>query len=278
MQHEFQSTVPQQLYVEIGGGRVNVVAEETDRVLVEVSGESPEDVVVEQRGDLVVVVAPRRTGFFSGSPNHQVRLVVPRGADLTTKTGSADVTAVGTLGHLDLTSGSGEVEVEAADGDAVVKTGSGDVGLGQVGGRARIKSGSGDVEIRSLQGKADIGTGSGDIAVGRTTSALQLKSGSGDLRVGEAASDLTLTTASGDLRVSRFSRGQVSAKNVSGDIRLGIPAGVPVWTDVSSTSGHVRSSLVGAGRPADGQDHIEIRARTVSGDILLDQLDEGATA
>jgi len=45
-----------------------------------------------------------------------------------------------------------------------------------------------------------------------------------------------------------------------------------VWTDVSCVSGSVSSNLTGAGQPEDGQDYIEIRATTVSGDISLAQL------
>ena len=99
-----------------------------------------------------------------------------------------------------------------------------------------------------------------------------MKSGSGDLRVREVAGDVTLTTASGDLVVDRMLRGALNAKNASGDIVVGVPAGIPVWTDVSTVSGSVRSSLQGAGEPAEGQEFVELRAKTVSGDISLEQL------
>ena len=72
--------------------------------------------------------------------------------------------------------------------------------------------------------------------------------------------------------MDRMRRGQLTAKNVSGDIRVGVPAGVPVWTDITSLTGSVRSNLEGAGEPEEGQDFIELRARTVSGDVHLEQL------
>jgi hypothetical protein len=37
-------------------------------------------------------------------------------------------------------------------------------------------------------------------------------------------------------------------------------------------TGDIRSDLVGAGEPADGADHIEVRAKTATGDIVLRQL------
>jgi len=64
-------------------------------------------------------------------------------------------------------------------------------------------------------------------------------------------------------------RGRVSAKGASGDVVVGIPAGVPVWTDITTVSGRIRLDLQGAGQPEEGQDHVELRARTVSGDVVL---------
>jgi len=37
-------------------------------------------------------------------------------------------------------------------------------------------------------------------------------------------------------------------------------------------TGSIRSDLDSVGAPQDGQDHIELQARTVSGDILLRQV------
>jgi hypothetical protein len=67
-------------------------------------------------------------------------------------------------------------------------------------------------------------------------------------------------------------RGQAQLKNVSGDIRLGIPDGTPVWTDISSSTGQVRSTLTPTGAPAEGQDHVRVRAKTVTGDVYLEKL------
>ena len=119
---------------------------------------------------------------------------------------------------------------------------------------------------------AQLSTGSGDIEVAHAYGPIALKSGSGDLVVGTAGADTSLSSASGDLRIGRMSQGQAQLKNASGDIRLGIPEGTPVWTDLSSTTGRVRSTLTPVGAPADGQDFVEVRAKTVTGDIYLEQL------
>ena len=80
---------------------------------------------------------------------------------------------------------------------------------------------------------------------------------------------MSLTTGSGDLTVRTVRRGRVTVKGASGDVALGIPAGTPVWTDISTVSGDIRSGLRSAGKPEDGGAHVEVRARTVSGDVVL---------
>lgn len=64
----------------------------------------------------------------------------------------------------------------------------------------------------------------------------------------------------------------VTAKNVSGDVRVGIGSGTPVWTDVSTVTASVANWLTSVGKPPDGQDYVELRASTVSGDVHLSQV------
>ena len=45
-----------------------------------------------------------------------------------------------------------------------------------------------------------------------------------------------------------------------------------MWTDINTVSGQIRSDLEGAGEPTAGADHIEVRAKTVSGDVVLTQI------
>jgi DUF4097 and DUF4098 domain-containing protein YvlB len=240
---------------------------------VDVNGKNAEEVIVEQRGDEVVIVARQRgSSFFGRSGDLDVHVSAPFDSKLTTKLGSADARVMGRLGESMLRTGSGDIRLEDVAGDIYVETGSGDLGVDEIRGDLEVKSGSGDITVDRVEGSATISTGSGDVRIGTSTGAIQVKSGSGDLTVDEALHDVGLSTASGDLVVGEVHRGQVAAKNVSGDIRVGIPAGVPVWTDISTMTGSVRSNLAGAGQPEEGQDYIELRAKTVSGDILLEQL------
>ena len=270
MHHEFGAPGPQRIHVELQSGDVDVETGEEPAVVVDVDGTGAEEVRVERTDGGVEVVGPRRTGFLSSTRGFRVRLRVPPGSDLSTRLGSADVRTRGRLGAVHLTSGSGDVDVEEVR-TASVRTGSGDITVGTVTEDAELKAGSGDVRLQTVGGAARVVTGSGSIEVRDGHGVLSLKSGSGDLAVTAASGDTSLFTASGDLTVGRVERGKVALRNVSGDIRLGVAAGTPVWTDVSTTTGTVRSTLPPVGPPRDGQDHVEVRATSVSGDIHLAQ-------
>jgi len=272
MQHVFSTPEPAVLYVELSSGNVSVQASDVDQTVVEVTGHKAEEVVVEQRGHEIVVIAPKRVGFMSGTRDLNVTVTCPTDSELATRLGSADVVANGTLGWVKLYTGSGDISVETVSAEAVIKTGSGDIRVLAIEGSANLASGSGDIQVDRIEGAAQVNTGSGDVQIAHAGAALALKSGSGDLRVHDASGDVVLSSGSGELQVDRFPAGKLTAKNASGDIRVGIPAGVPVWTDITSVSGRVTSTLEGAGQPAEGQDYVQLRAKTVSGDVVLNQI------
>jgi DUF4097 and DUF4098 domain-containing protein YvlB len=272
MQKTFETPEPTSLYVELGSGSLTVACDEVVETTVEVTGKYADEVTVEQRGRQIVVIAPKnRSTFFGGNDKTDVHVTMPSRSALATKLGSADVTCTGALGETRVKTGSGDVSLDLVDAEALVEAGSGDIEIGEITGELRAKSGSGDVEVGRTRAAVSVSTGSGDIEIGSAEEAVSVKSGSGDLVVRDARSDVALSTASGELLVESMRRGQLQAKNVSGNIRVCVPAGVPVWTDVSTVTGQVRSSLRGAGQPQEGQDYVELRAKTVSGDIQLEE-------
>ncbi len=274
MQHEFPVTGPQRLYIELQSGSVDVTAAPGDTVTVQLSGSGADTVRVEQTEDGVSVVGARRSGFFADRHDVAVTVVAPVGSSLVTKVGSATVRTQGSLGEVRISTGSGEVELDEVTHGAVVTAGSGSITAQALGSAASLKAGSGDIRVGQLAGDSELVTGSGNILVDRASATVSLKTGSGDLTVRQAAGSVTVSAASGDLRIGRIERGQAILKNISGDIRLGIPQGVPVWTDISTGSGRLRSDLTPTGAPQPGQDHVEVRAKSLSGDIYLEQLEK----
>ena len=265
----FETHQPVRLAVEIGRGSVNVTAADSGQTRVAITGRDADLVEVRQDGERITVRGPKQRGLFSLGDRLDVDVRLPAGSDASVRTASADVAIAGPIGAGQVKSGSGEVTIEVATGPLQVETGSGDVEIGHAQGAAQIKSGSGDIGLREAGGATMVSTGSGGVEVGTAHAACVVKTGSGDLKVDEAGSDLSFATGSGDLVVRTAYRGRLSAKGASGDVHVGVRAGVPVWTDISTVTGEVRSSLIGAGEPAPGAEHLELRAKTVSGDVVL---------
>lgn len=271
MRKTFTTPDPINLYVELGAGDLKAFATETGEAEVEISGPHAEDFSVTMSGTQLAVVAPHGR-FFSNGGSHQIRVTVPQGSDLVTKMGSADTSTTGTFGVVKMKTGSGDIDIDRAEGTVIIESGSGDVKGFELGSDVRIKSGSGDIDLGDVRGTTGISTGSGDVTLGLVHSPTVIKTGSGDLQVKRSEADVSLTTASGDLVIGLAPRGKVTAKNVSGDVRVGIPTGTPVWTDINTVTGSVSSTLTSTGKPADGQDYVELRATTVSGDVHLQQV------
>ena len=272
-EHSFHTPGPVDLYVENGSGTVIITALDTEESVVNVSGRAADEVTVTQDGSHLSVVAPqRRAGFFQGDSALQMAITVPTSSEMLVKTGSADITVEGTAGASQIKSGSGQVVLDRLAAPAQLETGSGDITVQAAHGELRVKSGSGDVVINRTESAVAVSTGSGDVRLGTTSGPAVVKTGSGDFRVVEAGGDVSLSTGSGDLLVDTARRGRVTLKGASGDVRIGIPAGIPVWTDINTLSGRIRSDLPGVGEPAEGAEHIEIRAKTVSGDVVLSQV------
>ncbi len=270
---QFEAVGPLHLHVENGRGTVEVTSTDTDEASVRADGPEADDVRVELDGDRLVVVVPeRRGGFLAGTRRMDLAITVPRHSELTAKLGGADLVGTGELGATSVRSGSGDVSLDLLSGPTQVETGSGDVRLHHVDAPLRIKSGSGDVSITRCAAEVTVSTGSGTVEIGECRGATAVKTGSGDLHIGHAHTDVGLSTGSGDLLVDRVTAGRIQLKAASGDLRVGVPAGIPVWTDVSTVTGRVTSTLEGAGQPEPGADFIEIRAHSISGDVELQQL------
>jgi DUF4097 and DUF4098 domain-containing protein YvlB len=270
-EYHFETHSPVNLVVEINKGNIHVLCTETSETTVLVEGKHAEDVVVEQHGDAITVSEPGRGRIF-GDNALRVDIVMPSGSNPAIRTGSADMQVEGRAGHAQLRSGSGDVSADIVEGHLLVETGSGEIRVDDVRGAVKVKSGSGDVEIGESAGTASISTGSGDVTVENARGNTVVKTGSGDLSVGAAHGDTSFSTGSGDVSVDQVHRGRVTVKGASGDVSVGVTAGIPVWTDVTTVSGTIRSNLQGAGQPQEGQDHIEVRAKTVSGDIDLSEV------
>lgn len=253
------------LRLSLGAGEVTIETAEAPEVVVDVvplrNDDASREAVAQTRVELlerggrpeVVVQAPKRRGFSVGrDAKLGVRIRCPHGSDLDLSTSSADLDAHGRLAEVRAKTASGDLALADVDGSLDANTASGDVRVGSVAGTATVSTASGDVELRHL---------GGDLSASLV---------SGDLTVGETLGAIAVNTVSGDVRIDSAGDGNLRLQSVSGDIELGIRPGLRVWIDATSLSGTMSSELdMSDIPPADDSALVELRAKTVSGDVQI---------
>jgi DUF4097 and DUF4098 domain-containing protein YvlB len=209
-----------------------------------------------ERPEIVIHVPARQRSWGLASllsrPTISCRVQCPSGSDLKARTKSADVRARGALGDVDVGTASGDVHVADTLGEISLKSASGDLTAATVGGRATTNTASGDVTIESVNGFVEANAVSGDI------------------EIGSAGSGVKANAVSGDTTIGGVVAGSVVVNAVSGDVRIGVRRGSSVHLDCSTVSGDARSELeLGADGPEGNGPFVDLKARTISGDITI---------
>jgi Putative adhesin len=213
-----------------------------------------------ERGDRSeVVVEVRSRGFMFSigrSPEIRLRVVCPPETDISARTKSADINARGSYRSVEVKTASGDIEIDEVSGDFRVKTASGDVSVQEVGGQTEIQSTSGDVALQ------------------RAGADVVAKLVSGDIWIRDASASIHANTVSGDQRFEAVVGGTVEANAISGDVYVGVRRGSRVYVDANTVSGSTSSEFDLSEAPAESEPAeegplVEVRAKTVSGDIML---------
>jgi hypothetical protein len=265
----FETPGKTRLRVKNAAGSISVDPSETDRTTVELEAlrdddatrEAIERATVKLNGNEVLVeIGVGGKGFgvgpawisFGRTPQVGVRIRCPEGADLDCTTASADVSATGRLGKVEMMTASGDISVEDAAG-------------------LRVQSASGDVRGSTIDGEARLQTVSGDVRLGTVSGPVSATLVSGDFTIEDAHTDLSAKTVSGDQRIGAIREGQIKVQSVSGDVRLGVRPGTRLHIDANSVSGDVSSELDVKDRPSEEPSGTEARLhiKTVSGDVEI---------
>lgn len=267
MQKSFDVDGPVQLDVRLASGEIAVGADLDGSVQVELIAHDEESqqlvdaATVELRNtggrqEVLVDVPGRRSGFtlggLFGTRGITCRIRCPQGSSLKSRTKSAGLTVHGRLADVDAATASGDAE------------------LGDLTGDLNYKSASGDLQAGDVAGRASVNTASGDITIGHVRGQLAANSASGDVTVEAADGDAKANTASGDVTVEAVVTGKVNVNSASGDVHVGIRRGSRVYLDCSTVSGDTTSELdVSGDEPGGAGPLVDVRARTVSGDIRI---------
>jgi DUF4097 and DUF4098 domain-containing protein YvlB len=203
--------------------------------------------------------------------------------------GTGDLEIERCSGSLHLEIGTGDLEVADCAGDAVVQAGTGDVQLRRHhGGRLRVRVNAGDIEVQEGELLAfRLATGSGDV---ESTAQLVGQPPAGSDRAGEAGEAMAEPNEDDALPPE----GLYAIETGVGDVHLDVPAEAPVRVEVIAVRGEVDSDvpLVSVGRPgprgaaqrlvgvqppaADGE-RLEVRVKTLSGDVEIRARGSGRT-
>jgi len=240
------------LTVQNRSGSVDVRVGSPDRVVVTLDGADAAGWSVTQLGSAVTVEPG--SGLRGRVRAMRVLIDVPAGSGIDVKSASASVALSGALGSARVKSASGDVRVDSAT-------------------RLEADTASGDLGAVTVEAGASCRTASGDVDLGRIGGRLTVSTASGTVRVGSAADDVAIGSASGDVRVDRFDGAAINVKSISGDVSLGLPAGIRVDPDLVTLSGRTR--LPEPSRSAGSPDRRVVRVglRTVSGDITIRRID-----
>ena len=172
-------------------------------------------------GDDVVVSGGMINGRAVGTDRGAVRVVahVPEGSNLTVATTSADVATYGFLYRAEFRSTSGDLRLDRAA-------------------RVWFQSVSGDLSGAEI-GPLRAHTTSGDVRVD-TVDSPTVQTVSGDVDIRLTGRHAVVSATSGDVTVHAVSDGDISARTVSGDVRVTSDPGVRADIDAHSVSGRVR--------------------------------------
>lgn len=205
------------------------------------------EVVVEQRGDTVVVEV-RRNGigrFFGRAPYAELRVMVPAGVRYQAELVSGDLRLEALRGDGSLSTVSGAIDGADTAGALRVSTTSGDVALTNHVGPLVADSVSGDISAAGAIERPQISTVSGDVDLEGARGLLDLRSISGEIRVEDASdASLRMESTSGDIRFAGILGGANSQiGSISGDVRLELSAPADLRLELSTTSGDLASDL-----------------------------------
>jgi hypothetical protein len=250
----FPVTGPVRLELRVPNADVSIATGAADSAFVALGGGGADDVEVTcvRRGDTdVLTISAKQSGLFRFRRAVKADVRLPEGSAAVLSAAAGGITCTGPLGAVRVETASAGVRIPSAASVDVVGV-SGSVEVGDVAGEASVKTVSGSIEVGDVRGR------------------LVLRTVSGRIDVRGAGSDVEARSVSGRVTLHGVERGVVRVDSVSGAATIGVRRGTAVWLDLDSAAGDVRSDLgPSPDGPADGRPVLELRGRTVSGDLRV---------
>jgi hypothetical protein len=265
--YEFDRATPVTVTLRAQSGLVEIVAEERLTIEVRVTPfddspaarEAAAKTRVELDGDtLLIHQAGSETWSLRRTPKLRITARVPAGSVLAGKSASSDVRAGGVWSAVRLSVSAAEVDVAEVTGDADLEASTATITVARVGGSLRAKN---------IAGR---------LLIGDVTDDVSLTTASGDIRLHSAGGSVRADSASGSIEVGELREGRADLRTASGSVEVGVAAGTGVWMDLNTLSGRSVSDLTAQGDTPATQAGLELRVRSVSGDIHVHRAHTGA--
>ena len=272
----FESAAPISIAIDIVGNTHITASDHTDTVIT-VGPRDPskpsdvkaaEQTVVDYADGRLSVRSPRSWMPFSGSQTVVVTLEVPTGSTLDGTSPMGDFHVEGELGTTNVKTSMGNIRLDTT-GRLRATTSFGNVTVDRVVGNADVATSSGDIRIGTIEGSATVKNSNGSTELDRVAGEVRANSSNGNVLIGHAGNGVTARTANGDVRVAEAGRGEVVVETATGELEVGIVAGVAAWLDVSTRFGSVRNNLDSADGPHRSEGTVAVRARSSFGDIVI---------
>ncbi|WAL64655.1 DUF4097 family beta strand repeat-containing protein [Amycolatopsis cynarae] len=276
----FDTPSPISVTIELGAGRVEIVASDRTDTVVEVRPADPSDesdvktarqTRVEYAGGTLLIAGPRFRPFEFSRKNRSITVSIelPAGSRVQGEAQIGDLRVTGSLGECRFKSGIGHLQVDDC-GPLRLNTGAGHVTVGAVAGDAEVTTGIGKVRIGPIDGSAAVKNSSGATDLAAVAGEAKIRSASGDIVIGHAGAGVEAKTASGGIQVREAESGSLNLRTAAGDIEIGIAEGVAAWLDLSTGHGRVHNTLDEvASEPRPSDRTVEVHAHTSFGDLTV---------
>ncbi|NYH52971.1 hypothetical protein HNR06_002560 [Nocardiopsis arvandica] len=167
------------------------------------------------------------------------------------------------------TGGFGGIRCEGRLGASRIDFSNGNIAVDRVTGNAELTTGHGWIRAEEIDGSAVVKSTGGALTLGTVTGELRANSAHGDITADRTRASVTARTTHGSIRLGQVVRGSVDVETSYGELEIGVREGTAAWLDAVSKKGVVRSSLEAAEGPGPVEETVEVRARSVYGDVVV---------
>lgn len=271
---------PISLTLEIGVGDVRITAEDRTDTVVEVRPtdetdnsdvKAAEQASVEYADGVLVIKTPKPRAlaldFSRKSRSVDVSIALPTGSHVRGEASMGGLRCSGRLGECTFKTSTGHIQLDDI-GPLNLKTSAGHITVGRVDGHAEVTTGTGRIRIGEIDGAAMVKNSNGNTEIGKVNGDLHVRGANSDISVDHALGSKTdAKTANGSIRVGEVTHGVVVLEAASGDLEIGIGAGMSAKVDVTTDFGRVHNMLESAVESSEKS--IDVRAHTSYGDITI---------